>query len=68
MTVESCKRSPNGPPRNPPEATIKRHIKLLHDYNEIRDVAMGLIGMIADQRGVRMRDCLAEFGVEGEGV
>ena len=28
---------------------------------------MGLIGMIAEQRGVRMRDCLAEFGVEGEG-
>ncbi|KAH0563121.1 hypothetical protein GP486_002316 [Trichoglossum hirsutum] len=49
-----------------PEAavTVKRHIKLLHDYNEIRDVGTGLMGMIADGRGVRVRDIYAELGVE----
>jgi Swi5 len=27
-----------------PEKTVKAHIKLLHDFNEIRDVGLGLIG------------------------
>jgi DNA repair protein Swi5/Sae3 len=44
-------------------AIIKQHINLLHEYNEIKDVAQGLIGMIADQRGVRVVDCEGEFGV-----
>jgi hypothetical protein len=43
---------------------IKQHINLLHEYNEIKDVAQGLIGMIADQRGVRVVDCQSEFGVD----
>jgi len=42
---------------------IKDHIGRLHRYNEIRDVGQGLIGMIADQRGVRIIDCQEEFGV-----
>ncbi|KAI9854557.1 MAG: hypothetical protein M1813_000971 [Trichoglossum hirsutum] len=51
--------------RNPEAAvTVKRHIKLLHDYNEIRDVGTGLMGMIADGRGVRVKDVYAELGVE----
>lgn len=44
--------------------TIKDHIGRLHRYNEIRDVGQGLIGMIADQRGKRIVDCMDEFGVE----
>jgi hypothetical protein len=61
------------PARIPPEddnklmaearQVIKDHIGRLHRYNEIRDVGQGLIGMIADQRGVRIVDCLDEFGV-----
>ncbi|KAI9676615.1 MAG: hypothetical protein M1829_002932 [Trizodia sp. TS-e1964] len=47
--------------------TVKRHIKLLHDYNEVRDVAMGLMGLIAEQRGVRVKDIYEEFGVAGTG-
>ncbi|KAE9978281.1 hypothetical protein EG328_001529 [Venturia inaequalis] len=43
---------------------IKDHIGRLHRYNEIRDVGQGLIGMIADQRGRRIVDCMDEFGVE----
>lgn len=52
--------------RNPDAAaTVKAHIKRLHDYNEIRDIGQGLIGMIADQRGVRIMECYesGEFGV-----
>ncbi|KAI1004469.1 hypothetical protein K3495_g3741 [Podosphaera aphanis] len=43
--------------------TVKHHIKLLHDYNDIRDIGQGLIGMIAEQRGVRIGDLYEEFGV-----
>ncbi|KAK9390267.1 Swi5-domain-containing protein [Lipomyces mesembrius] len=46
-----------------PAQTIKRHIKLLKEYNEIRDVGLGLIGMIADTRGVRVADVMPEYGV-----
>lgn len=49
-----------------PQATVKAHIKLLHDYNEIRDVGQGLMGIIADTKGVRVRDVYQDFGV-GEG-
>lgn len=45
-------------------AVIKRHIRLLHDYNEMRDIGMGLMGLIADSRGVRVRDVQEEFGVD----
>ncbi|ELR03450.1 hypothetical protein GMDG_06183 [Pseudogymnoascus destructans 20631-21] len=46
-------------------ATVKAHIKRLHAYNEIRDVGQGLIGLIAEQRGVRIGECYdsGEFGV-----
>ena len=36
---------------------------MLHQYNEIRDVGQGLMGMIADKRGVRIREVMEEFGV-----
>ncbi|KAK6506823.1 hypothetical protein TWF481_005283 [Arthrobotrys musiformis] len=48
---------------NPPKSTIQQHIKLLHDFNEIRDVGLHLIGMIADERGVGLKEVLGEFGV-----
>ena len=58
------------PPSNrspTPETTVKQHIALLHTYNEIRDVGQGLLGMVAENRGVRIRDVYAEFGVaEGD--
>jgi len=46
-----------------PSQTVKTHIKLLHEYNEIRDVGQGIIGLIADNRGVRIGDVYEEFGV-----
>lgn len=45
---------------------VKKHISLLHAYNGIRDVGQGLMGLIAEQRGVRVKEVMAEFGV-GEG-
>lgn len=50
--------------KNPPQQTVKNHIRLLHTYNEIRDVGLGLMGLIADRRGQRLTDVLGEFGAE----
>lgn len=43
---------------------VKDHIKLLHEYNELKDVGQGLMGLIADQRGVRIVEVQDEFGVD----
>lgn len=45
---------------------VKRHIMSLGRYNEIRDIGQGLLGMIAEQRGVRIVDVMEEFGVVGK--
>jgi hypothetical protein len=42
---------------------VKEHIKLLHTYNELKDVGQGLMGLIADQRGVRIVEVQDEFGI-----
>lgn len=44
-------------------ATVKRHIALLTKYNEIKDIAQGLMGLIAEQRGVRVGVVMEEFGM-----
>ena len=44
----------------------QKHIKLLHEYNEIKDVGQGLMGLIADQRGVRIIEVQDEFGIESK--
>lgn len=43
---------------------VKEHIKLLHEYNELKDVGQGLMGLIADQRGVRIVEVQNEFGID----
>ena len=45
---------------------VKDHIKLLHEYNELKDVGQGLMGLIADQRGVRIIEVQDEFGVDAK--
>lgn len=47
-------------------AIVKRHIRLLRDYNEIKDVGLGLMGLIADGRGCRLGSVMEEFGVGGK--
>lgn len=51
-------------PNTTPSQTVQNHIRLLHDYNEIRDIGQGLLGLIAEKRGVRYKDVLEEFGVD----
>jgi hypothetical protein len=43
---------------------VKDHIKLLHEYNELKDVGQGLMGLIAEQRGVRIVEVQDEFGID----
>jgi hypothetical protein len=43
---------------------VKNHIKLLHEYNELKDAGQGLMGLIADQRGVRIVEVQDEFGID----
>lgn len=45
---------------------VRDHIKLLHEYNELKDVGQGLMGLIADQRGVRIVEVQEEFGIEAK--
>jgi hypothetical protein len=45
---------------------VKDHIKLLHEYNELKDVGQGLMGLIADQRGVRIIEVQEEFGIDAQ--
>ncbi|TKA70244.1 hypothetical protein B0A55_06881 [Friedmanniomyces simplex] len=46
-------------------AVIKEHIGLLHRYNEIKDIGQGLMGLLADQRGVRVSEVMEDFGLGG---
>jgi hypothetical protein len=69
---QSTDETSDTPDREPTEAEItaaanklvKDHIKLLHEYNEIKDVGQGLMGLIADQRGVRIVEVQDEFGLD----
>lgn len=45
---------------------VRDHIKLLHEYNELKDVGQGLMGLIADQRGVRIIEVQDEFGIDAQ--
>ncbi|KAK7706301.1 hypothetical protein SLS64_007641 [Diaporthe eres] len=36
----------------PAESTVSEHIKLLRQYNKVKDVGQQLIGLNADNRGV----------------
>ncbi|CCE85467.1 Piso0_005063 [Millerozyma farinosa CBS 7064] len=47
-----------------PEAIVKKHISQLKKYNELKDIALGLVTMIADQRKLRTTDILEEMKVE----
>ena len=45
-------------------STAASHISLLHDYNEIKDVAQMLMGLVAEQRGARVVEIMEEFGMD----
>ena len=50
-----------------PELVVQRHIAQLGVYNEIRDVAEGLMAIIAEEKGVRLGEVMEGFGLVGGG-
>ncbi|KAJ8454873.1 hypothetical protein ONZ45_g19134 [Pleurotus djamor] len=46
------------------EEIVKRHIRLLHDYNEAKDAAQILIGRLANMRETTVRQIHEEMGLE----
>ena len=47
-----------------PAAAVQRHIRLLHNYNEIRDVALNFVGKIAEKEQCRAIDVLREYDMD----
>lgn len=45
-------------------AAVQRHIRLLHEYNEIRDVALNFVGKIAEKERCRAIDVLKEYDMD----
>jgi DNA repair protein Swi5/Sae3 len=43
---------------------VQKHIKLLHEYNEIRDVALNFAGKIAENERCRTIDVLREYDMD----
>ncbi|KAI4154309.1 MAG: hypothetical protein L6R39_001413 [Caloplaca ligustica] len=44
--------------------TVQNHIRLLRQYNDIRDIGTSLMGIIADNRRVPMKRVYEEFDVD----
>ncbi|ODV63513.1 Sae3p ASCRUDRAFT_73352 [Ascoidea rubescens DSM 1968] len=49
---------------NKPELIIKDHIKKLNQYNELKDIAMGLITMIANHKQIDMKQVLQDLEID----
>ena len=45
-------------------AAVQIHIKLLHEYNEIRDMALNFAGKIAEKERCRTIDVLREYDMD----
>ncbi|ODV87132.1 hypothetical protein CANARDRAFT_188405, partial [[Candida] arabinofermentans NRRL YB-2248] len=43
------------------EAIVRKHIKSLKKYNDLKDVALSLVSMIATQKNVKVSDILEEM-------
>lgn len=43
---------------------LQQHIDMLHEYNEIKDVAQMVIGKLAEHRGTTTKELYPEFNLE----
>ncbi|EGV60446.1 hypothetical protein CANTEDRAFT_95893 [Yamadazyma tenuis ATCC 10573] len=50
-----------------PKAIIRKHITKLKDYNDLQDIALSLVTMIADHHHLRTIDILQEMNSESTG-
>lgn len=44
-------------------AVVRRHIRLLHDYNEIKDIGLGFLAVIAESQGLPLMDVHKMYGI-----
>ncbi|KAL8679225.1 MAG: hypothetical protein Q9186_004467 [Xanthomendoza sp. 1 TL-2023] len=49
-----------------PAQTVNKHIRLLREYNHIRDIGTSLMGIIANNRQVPMKRVYEDFRVDEE--
>jgi len=46
------------------KSRVDHHIRILHEYNEIKDVAQALLGRLAEIEGVCNRELYERFGLD----
>jgi len=44
---------------------IKTRVRQLQEYNDVKDIGTQLMGLIAENKGVRIAEVQRDFGVEG---
>ncbi|GME73888.1 unnamed protein product [Ambrosiozyma monospora] len=54
----------NGKGNDHQKSILKRHIRQLNKYNELKDVALSLVSLIADQKQVSIKSILEEMNVD----
>ncbi|KAI4204420.1 MAG: hypothetical protein LQ350_001177 [Teloschistes chrysophthalmus] len=47
-----------------PNQTVNHHIKLLRQYNDVRDIATGLMGIMAEHRQLPMKRIYQDLGLD----
>ena len=51
---------------NEAQKTLDTHIKKLGQYNQLKDMAMGMLGMIAEKEGKTLREVMKDRDVEDD--
>lgn len=64
FTESLLKKNNNNNYSEDPNKIVKRHISILKNYNEVKDVATALIAKIAEQRHMTISEVMKEMGVE----
>ena len=52
------------PPNSDIDAVLNTQIKLLHEYNEIKDIGQMLIGKYAEMQGTTTSKMYEQFGLD----